>query len=336
VDGEVVSSIEVDTPTKASTLASSWYSGLMDNGIFQTKTPMNQMQSLTAIAHMIIQHRAAQPVDIDFLVFGMATEYLRLAIGNEWTNEVAFAQHTVVTRPRRSARGFMRSESVETADRFRHQQRVLRLAELVANLQTVEGLHARIDDLRAGKLEDTLAELEVAAFLQRRGLAFRFVTRSGHKGSDYDGELRLGDGSRVPCEVKCKVESTSVTKTGVLNSLNDARKQLPPNELGLIYLKIPEDWLPELSSIVTPTATEFLERTSRVIAVTLIWEEFHRAATAFEYRFRLIPRRQSESTLPVIVDLLRLLSEFSHRNEIDISFRALAAEILAHRQEKEP
>ena len=331
-DGEVIASKPSDTMAEASSIANRWYSSFIEQGIFQAEGPTDQLAGLTAIGHMLMRQRAPQPMDIDFLAFGMATEYLRLAIGNEWTNQVAFAQHPKVGRERRSARDYMRSKSAETGDRFRYQQRVLRLAELLANLHAVEGMDARIDDLRAGKLEDTLAELEVGAFLRRRGLEFRFITTSGTKGSDYDGELRLHDGVRVPCEIKCKVESTSATKASVLNALKAARTQLPADHPGVVYLKIPEPWLSELDTMVTPAASEFLAGTSRVVAVTIIWEQLHPAGdgAAFAYRFRLVPGRiPPKFTETAVGDLLKLLSESFQRTKTDISFHELAARLLA-------
>ena len=62
----------------------------------------------------------------------------------------------------------MKVDDEETEHRYRNQERTLRIAELLFNLQSVEGIDGRLDDLRVGKVEATYAELEAGAFLLRR------------------------------------------------------------------------------------------------------------------------------------------------------------------------
>ena len=131
----------------------------------------------------------------DYIAFGMATEYLRAFVDNEWTNQVVFAEHPTVDRGNRPGRAFMRAEATDVEDRYRNQERALRIAELLFNLQDVDGIDARVDALRSGMLESTYAELEYGAFLRRRGVMFRYVMPSGSKGADYDAEVHLPVGA---------------------------------------------------------------------------------------------------------------------------------------------
>ena len=134
---------------------------------------------------------------MDFVTFGTATEYLRAVVGNEWTNQMVFSQHPTVSRPNRLGRVFMRAEEEETEQRYRNQTRTLRTAELLFNLQSIEGIDGRLEALRAGKVEATYAELEAGAFLLRRGVLFKYVDETGVKGLDYDGQILLHSGERA-------------------------------------------------------------------------------------------------------------------------------------------
>ena len=133
----------------------------------------------------------------------MATEYLRAVVDNEWTNQMVFGQHPTVSRSNRDGRVFMRAEPMEADERFRNQERTVRIAELLFNLQNVEGIDARLEDLRLGRVESTFAELEAGAFLRRRAVSFRYINPSGTKGADYDAEIPLHETSKVNCEMKC-------------------------------------------------------------------------------------------------------------------------------------
>jgi hypothetical protein len=121
-------------------------------------------ESLTGCARFLRAHQPSGAADIDFVTFGMATEYLRAFVDNEWTDQMVFG-HPIVSRSNRKGREFMRAESTEADERFRNQQRTVRIAELLFNLQNVEGIGARLEDLRLGRVESTFAELEAGAFL---------------------------------------------------------------------------------------------------------------------------------------------------------------------------
>jgi hypothetical protein len=53
--------------------------------------------------------------------------------------------------------------------------RILDLAENLFNLQLVEGFDDRVDQLRTGDIESTIAEFDLARFLYIHDLAFKFV-----------------------------------------------------------------------------------------------------------------------------------------------------------------
>jgi hypothetical protein len=143
--------------------------------------------------------------DLTYVAFGLAQEYLRFAIGNEWTNQIVFGLHPTVDRANRAGRGFVRAEATMTTDQYRNQERTLRLAEILFNLQAVEGVDGRVAKLLAGQVEPTYAELECGGMLLDHAIPFRFVEERGVRGADFDAEMLLSSGGVAPCEMKCKL-----------------------------------------------------------------------------------------------------------------------------------
>lgn len=193
----------------------------------------------------------------------------------------------------------MRKPLIFTAGRYQ----TVRLAELLFNLQTVEGMVDKLEQLRLGNVEATYAELEMGTFLARRGLPFRFVSPSGTKHLDYDVEIRLSSECQVNCEMKCKVEETPVSEGAVLNPLKKARNQLPEGTSGLVFLKVPEAWTRQgqkSAQIVSGAISSFLRNTSRIVAVILRWEEqvLVRDAALMLYKYRTIPNDRPSATFP--------------------------------------
>ena len=238
---------------------------------------------------------------LPFVAVGMAVEFLRAFVGNEWTNQVAFGIHPQLDRKNREARTFMRAYRQDSKEGFQNQQRVVKLAEMLFHFQRVVGIESVVDDLHAGQLESTVAVLEAGEFFWLCGLNFRFVSPSGQKGRDFDVEVLLSEGKTICCEVKCKIEGRPFSAKTVGNTLSDARKQLPSDGSGLIILKVPEDWaktrdtLAPLQSVID----DFLRSTSRVVAVLVKWEiqeiRPDGGGCAFLYMYRLFRKKEQRA-----------------------------------------
>lgn len=290
------------------------------------------VESLGGCARFLRDSYSGGQADADFITFGMATEYLRAFVDNEWANQMVFGQHPTVTRANRAGRAFMRAEPEEPEERFRNQQRTLRIAEILFNLQTVEGIDSRLDDLRAGRVESTYSELECGAFLHRRGVRFRYVVPSGVQGADYDAEVILDGGGCLYCEMKCKAEGTGLSEGAVRNPLQTARKQLPPDQPGLVFLKLPEIWLlqEDVAHIVPSTVDAFLRGTSRVVAVVITWEEqrpLPPGGAITLYRFRLERGAAPKAVPEPVVDMLGRLAQ--PLSATWVSFRGIAEQAVA-------
>jgi hypothetical protein len=126
---------------------------------------------------------------------------------------------------------------------FIHFDRFINLAEMLFNLRDIEGIEAVIDQLRAGQIESAFAELEVGKVLATHDIKFRFIIPLGVKGNNYDVELVFPAGMRACSETKSKIGSRAFSAKGVAKKLSRAREQLPADRPGVIFLKVPQEWL---------------------------------------------------------------------------------------------
>jgi hypothetical protein len=201
---------------------------------------------------------------------------------------------------------FFKAVSQEgSKERFQNQDRAIELAEILFNLQFINGMDKRLNELRCGTVESSVAELEGAKLLVKSGLSVQFVNPVGQKGFDYDTELYLPNGTKVCCEMKCKIEGTKLSKATLKETLRKARDQLPKDALGLIFVKIPEEWVKQqiCEEVMLNTLQEFFRRTQRVFAVIFHWEEWYF-------------RENTTSTQP-IYDLAKAVRVVRFREEVN-------------------
>ncbi len=211
--------------------------------------------------------------DEEALRYHVALQVLRCFLGVAWVDTYINPAPAVVSPAARQGREFFRTDGTASEDRFRYQERVARLAELLFQLQDVSGIAARCDSIVQGQIESGYAELEFAGHFLRRDIAVRLLDRSGVKGDDYDFDVGSDD-HLVACEVKCKIESTGLQESTISNTLGHARKQLARGRPGIIGVKIPEAWIssPELESKFGAALDSFFRNSDRVVAVVARWE----------------------------------------------------------------
>ena len=111
------------------------------------------------------------------------------------------------------------------------------LAEMLFNLQHADGFSGVHNRILRGEVEACLGELEAAALAKIHGVKFRFVEPNGKIGDAYDLEI-LHEGFTICGEVKTKLEADEMTEKSVFNSLEHARKQLPKETPGLIFVRL--------------------------------------------------------------------------------------------------
>lgn len=145
------------------------------------------------------------------------------------------------------------------------------MAESLFNLQQIEGFDDCIAQMKGGgdKIEATCAELDFGRFLYIHDVDFRFVVRTMTKGKDYDVELKYSDGLPVPADAKCKLASTDIDPTTLGNTLEKARRQLPSDRPGVIFLKVPQAWIADASVVaaMVDEGRRFLRNTGRIISI---------------------------------------------------------------------
>ena len=126
-------------------------------------------------------------------------------------------------------------------DGYKTVDRIVSMAEHLVNLQEIEGFHFCLDEIRANSFETGLAKLAAAGMLRRRAIPFRFVQPTMKKGLDYDAEALIG-GTRVPIEMKAKVETTQPSASSVANTLKVARGQMPRTTPNAVFMRVPGSW----------------------------------------------------------------------------------------------
>jgi hypothetical protein len=166
-------------------------------------------------------------------------------------------------------KGFLSIDESEPDRREISFFRVMDLAEVVYNLQSVPGFDECITRMRDGDIEGTYAELDFGRMLHLNQVPFRFVVPQGATGRDYDIEIMYPDGVIASADAKCKIEGTEFSENTIKNTLNKARKQLPDDMLGIVFVKLPPSWISDGDRVSTSlnTARDFLRGTRRVVSV---------------------------------------------------------------------
>jgi hypothetical protein len=155
--------------------------------------------------------------------------------------------------------------------------RTIDLGELLFNLQHIEGFDGCVARLKGGDVEPALAELDVARMLYINDQMFWFVEPQGKTGDDYDFLVLYPGGVGACIEAKCNIETPEVNLSTIKNSLQKARKQLPETAPGIIFVKLPAQWLsvPEFQRKSIETAMAFLRGTKKIVSVKYYVAPFH-------------------------------------------------------------
>jgi hypothetical protein len=156
--------------------------------------------------------------------------------------------------------------------RGNRQDRVVRLGHMLYALKECAGYDAFISSLRARDLAPVFFELWAANALYNNNYSVEFVVAKGSKGQDYDLIGRKA-GVSLNVEVKSRRDGITLAVTGLKNTLEKARKQLPSTGPGAIFISIPHEWTREtgVDESVAKSIDSFFNRSARVNHVVLIW-----------------------------------------------------------------
>ena len=208
--------------------------------------------------------------DIDFYKMGLAVEVLRLMIDNEWVNQSIFNQHKIRDKKNLDAYDFFRSDT----NGYQWQERIFRFAERVFNLRNVHNIDSIIEDIISGELVSRFAEIETGRHLMSRGFNFEFIEPTGKKGQDFG--IKIISEITINCEVKHKIESTTLSQKTIKKALSNANKQFPHDTPALIFLRIPSEWKEEMNFRKTFEIASngvFQRNKGHILGVVLRWEQ---------------------------------------------------------------
>jgi hypothetical protein len=220
--------------------------------------------------------------------FALASAVVRAFMGDQWVDRYIM--------PNQRKPGFVTIDESSQVTLDLSAYRLIDLAELLYNLQLVEGFDDCLDRMRSGNIQATYAELDLGRMLFWHHVLFRYVKPTGVTGTDYDVDIIYPNGLHVCGDAKCKVEGTDFNVKSIGYSLSKARKQLPDDRPGIVFIKIPPRWYNQQNFIILASseALEFLRTTRRVVSV-----KFYVSATVFHSGWVKIEHGFKEISNPV-------------------------------------
>ena len=131
-------------------------------------------------------------------------------------------------------------------------------------------------------MESGIAELIAGKFLKIANVGFQYVIVKTAAGQNTpknpDIEYVAGTNRVECCEVKCNLQSTDLNESSIINTLKNAKGQLPKGKAGIILLRVPENWLTDMSAgttVIGNAVNNFIqkEKTTRVSSVFVFASE---------------------------------------------------------------
>jgi hypothetical protein len=186
---------------------------------------------------------------------------LQVFLGQEWLVDYVL--------PGAPNKNIFRIDDSDPLEGERTRFRVTDLAEVLFNLQPVRGFHECVERMRCGDIEGTFAELDLGRMLFLHKRLFHYVIPVSKKGFDYDVEIVYPKNVTACADAKCKIEGREFNVKTIENTLEDARKQLPKDRPGIIFVKIPQEWM-EVSDFTIQAreiAQKFFRKTERIVSI---------------------------------------------------------------------
>ncbi|MHA4945693.1 hypothetical protein ACX27O_00075 [Micromonospora sp. SD19] len=148
--------------------------------------------------------------------------------------------------------------------------RVQELARRLYQLQSFSWFDSVLDGVRTRELSGAAFELDVLWILQIASPYVQTRKEVGVKGSDYDA-FALMERKLVPVEAKAKDDRTPWSPKTVINTVKGAARQIPKNDTGLLFFRIPTAWVgPELEEAYADVLAEATRQTSRIGAIVTV------------------------------------------------------------------
>lgn len=158
---------------------------------------------------------------------------IRHFLGDEW-----FRQNVSLTA---SPKSFLRPDFVADMPDPHYSAYMLRLAELLINLQAVRGFSHCLDHMATRQIQAGLAEMQIGQLLYACDIPFRYLASGDVKSPDI--AFQLPSGAEVFAEVKCKLDGAAYSDKALRNLSEKARKQIGSGNEGAVFVKVPLSWV---------------------------------------------------------------------------------------------
>lgn len=167
---------------------------------------------------------------------------------------------------------FQREKQQDTLEFKKHRTRIFLFAEMLYNLQFIPGIQDVFKKFGKEDFESIFIELEFAKYIYRSGRYFRFNTPVGIKGQDFDIIIEINNNEAVG-EIKSKLESNDFAPKKIIQTIKDAKKQLPSNQQNLIFIKIPEIWGQDEQKmdVLCLEIKNYIDKSERILTIIFLW-----------------------------------------------------------------
>jgi len=129
-------------------------------------------------------------------------------------------------------------------------------------------------------------------------VTFQYVIPRGKTGSDYDVDIIYPNGVHACADAKCKITGTPFSNKTLDSTLEKARRQLPDDRPGIVFVKLPPEWAeaPNFEDISVSVARDFLRTTRRVVSVKLYVQlfSFENGSITIKHAFKEISNPRTD------------------------------------------
>lgn len=199
----------------------------------------------------------------------LSEEIIANHLGDEW-----FAAHIEGRATSGQAREYLRAVG-PAYRRLLSTHRIHELARRLYQLQSFEWFDHVLRGLGTRDLSGVGFELDVLWLLHVVLASITPRAEIGRRGEDYDIVVRVG-GMTIPIEVKAKADDTEFNAATVLHTVRRAVRQLPKEQKGIVFLRIPSAWIGRrLEEEYNAWLGEATRQTSRVGAVVTAIDKPH-------------------------------------------------------------
>lgn len=205
--------------------------------------------------------------EIDATYF-IATLVIENNLGKDWLNR------NVLKSSSSGSGEYLRPGAQARRGKYEHVHRVHELARRIFELGQEDFAPQLLDNLRKRDLFGAVFEADVVRMLVAGPFMVDLREEGGVLGDDYDIDLWLTPEEPWAIEVKTKEEHEPWRAGKLSHSIKRARKQLPAEGKGGVFIRIPGEWVTDDADRrgILDEAKSALQRTSRVQAVVLVWE----------------------------------------------------------------